>query len=251
MIIYECVKYRTQIYMESLNDFIRTTKSLLHLYGHTTLHEQHTRHFVDPLSVIITIGLLNYKASGTKISIVDNFVKLDEKTLFQGSLRLLKGSKRNDLKIIHQAIIHACRYYLSNEYREILEFIFENAKQGLIKLRNTYKYCDETVQLLTIYINLIEKSLEGYDEIFKFLEHLIDLSECRDKNEKENNVYGIKRTLYNKFNNLWSIHRLNIISNFFIELDTNRDSDKVHIFESINGLLKNVHEDVISLIQNV
>ena len=60
---------------------------------------------LDPLSVIIKLFIYAHKPVGTKLSIGDNKINIQEPGIFQGTVRKIYGDKKNDVNIIFFAVI--------------------------------------------------------------------------------------------------------------------------------------------------
>ena len=69
---------------------------------------------LDPLSVIVKMFIYAYKPIGTKISIHNNRIYIQESGIWQGTVRTLYGDSKNDINIIFFPIVFACKNYLLN-----------------------------------------------------------------------------------------------------------------------------------------
>ena len=144
--------------------------------------------FIDPFSIIIVLALLKYKPIGTKLHIGNSIIKLDEPKLGQSVIRTLYRNRKEDLKRIYQPLIYACKYFLAPHQQSLslkdtpsinndLKQVFAFSVVGLRNLKQTYKGHDDIVNMLNIYINIIDRSVNEYDSIMCFLEDLLKLSE--------------------------------------------------------------------------
>ena len=85
---------------------------------------QNKTDILDPLSIILKLFIYNFKPQGTKISISNNKIILQEVGVFQGSVRKIFGDSKNDINIIYGPVVYACLKYLSNDEREKYQYIF-------------------------------------------------------------------------------------------------------------------------------
>ena len=65
---------------------------------------QNKTDILDPLSVILKLYIYNFKPEGTKISVSNNKIVLQDIGIFQGSVRKILGDSKNDINIIFDAI---------------------------------------------------------------------------------------------------------------------------------------------------
>ena len=90
---------------------------------------------LDPLSVIIKLFLYSYKPIGTKISILNNKIIIQDNTFYQGGVRKLYGDSKNDINIMFLPIIYACEKYLNKENKKLYKPLFERALISFDKLK--------------------------------------------------------------------------------------------------------------------
>ena len=70
---------------------------------------------LDPLSIIVKLFIYYYKPLGTKISIGNNRIYIQDSTYIQGLVRRYNGDSKNDINILLCPILYACITYLKNE----------------------------------------------------------------------------------------------------------------------------------------
>jgi hypothetical protein len=129
---------------------------------------------VDPFTLILKLAIVSYKQIGTKISIGNNKVTIQEPTFLQGSIRTIHGDKKTDLNILQIPILFACKTYL-NKCGEIgttmatfateiglkdYTWFFHKAIDGLKILRTTYD-SNEIVYTITRLIEVIQSYLDS------------------------------------------------------------------------------------------
>lgn len=120
---------------------------------------------LEPLQVMIQLSLLAHCPIGTKLSIADNTLQLQQPSWSQGMWRWYKKDNKDDLYYLFQAIR---RYYLwyKPDTCVIYENILNSAIKGLKNLIKTYETTDKISirHTLTLYTNIL--SLESPD-LFK------------------------------------------------------------------------------------
>ena len=96
----------------------------------------------DPLSTIIKLAILDNKSNGSKISIKDNIINIQESGIIQSLSRYYWGDTKTDLHYLITPIQLACKIYLSEDVLDRIPKIttlFMIAQNGLSKLMETYK----------------------------------------------------------------------------------------------------------------
>jgi hypothetical protein len=159
---------------------------------------------LDPLSVIIKLFLYNSKPVGTKISVGNNKIYIQNSTYIQGIWRRYNGDSKNDINILVCPILYACVYYLSNpELRELYIYIFNEALQALSNLKQTY----------------------ANTAIIYNIEHLINIIQSHINEEATKGIvntdtplYKIKENIYQHLNEVWTTSRKNILFGFIKEI---------------------------------
>lgn len=238
--------------MNNLGNFVLYTNTLFKYYEENTTDMKNSD-FIDPLTSIVTFALLNYKTIGSKISIKNNTLVIQDNILLQGFIRRISGDCKNQLKILNQSIIHACKYYLSNEFRENeidVGNIFMIAIKGIHNLKETYKNDDDTVKILTMYENIINKSLIDYDDMVHFLTNFVKLVESTSLEDNMNKLLDMKHDIYIQLNTIWNIEKLTIMKNLFMELDK-KTVNQEHIIKCINEIILESNEKIQKLLRKV
>src|SRR5687767_13306792 len=101
--------------------------------------------FIDPLCTVIKLALLHYKDNGTKISISNNVLNIQDASLLQGFQRWYNHDARDQLYQLKLPIFYfrgIVLGYIAFDHLQIdndtLEMINELAIKGLKKMRITY-----------------------------------------------------------------------------------------------------------------
>jgi hypothetical protein len=127
---------------------------------------------LDPLSVIIKLAIIGKKPEGTKISIFNNLIKIQEVGIFQALVRHWFNNSKQDLHYLYNPIEIACENFLDEslveQYPKIID-LFESALVGIDKLKITYKEHNIVVLCLNYYSNIISNYLGDYynEDLFR------------------------------------------------------------------------------------
>ena len=181
--------------------------------------------YLDPLSVIVILGLNSYYPLGTKLAIHSNQIYLQSNNLLQGPQRYFYGDKKTDINILFFPIIYATKQYIINikdkEIKEDLIKLFEKTKIGLIKLRDTYINQD-IIYSINRLIDIIDKGLkfEQFNEII--------------------NDESIKFKIYDEINKIWSIKHIKCLLLLFEELEKRNDNNRNNLILSIEYFIKDM-----------
>jgi hypothetical protein len=118
---------------------------------------------LDPLSVIIKLAILSNKPIGTKISIHNNTVYLQEPGPFQALCRYFFQSNKTDLQYMYNPIQLSCQIFLTKDFVQKtprIKNLFVCAQNGLKKLMETYSNCNIIVLSLNYYYTIISNHVE-------------------------------------------------------------------------------------------
>lgn len=161
---------------------------------------------LDPLSVIIKLFIYSYKPPGTKISIDNNKLNIQEIGLLQPSIRFIKRDSKNDINIIQFPIIYACEIYLSNANRDIFIEIFNKLLLTFDKLRETYQG-NEIIYSIDQLKNIVDSFIKN--SAFDPVTIITSYNEPSCK---------LKKNIYAHINTIWNKSRLNILLGYIDEI---------------------------------
>jgi hypothetical protein len=169
---------------------------------------QNKTDILDPLSVILKLFVYNFKQEGTKISITNNKIILQDVGIFQGSVRKIFGDSKNDINIIFGPVVYACLKYLSNENRDKYLYIFEIVSVSLNKLKLTYAG-NEIVYTIEQIKNVIDSFISKKDYDISLL-----------VSNYNSNGFKIKQNIYDHINSVWNNDRDKILMGYIHEIKT-------------------------------
>ena len=106
---------------------------------------------LEPLSCVLKLSLLQWKPSGTKISVSKNSLQFIEPSLIQGISRRMTGDSRQDLHNICHPIIKCLEWYPLQEY----QFFYTQCCKGLETLKSSYDSNSIINHTLDHYIGLL------------------------------------------------------------------------------------------------
>ena len=104
---------------------------------------------LEPLQVMIQLSLVSKCPIGTKVSVSDNILQIQQPYLYQGILRWWQADNKDDLYYLFHAIRRYYKWYKNQE--KIFNSILETAIQGIDRLIETYSQCNDKQSIVHTY----------------------------------------------------------------------------------------------------
>lgn len=228
------------------------------------------KQILDPLSCLCKLGMLAYYEKGTKISITDNIIFLQQPNNVQWVKRKYYGDGKNDIYTLYNPILKAIEWYLlyikhnmdeesedvqKNNSQEYMEEFNQNIPSE--KLQNDDDD-DPNINKLSAVKNIISHAIKGLNKLqytygdgnitlaIKFLKNNLKMSLQDDFNiekfmtfnemdEPEENVIN-----YSKIKEIWKSDKIKLVSKQFDILDKNK-----HDLSSLEYLLKSMKSQLM------
>ncbi len=195
---------------------------------------------LDPLSVIIKLFIYAYKPVGTKISISNNRIYIQEIGVFQSTVRSIFRDSKNDINIIFFPIIYACKIYLAEENKKRFISLFNKLLDSFDKMKETYQG---------------NEIIYNIDQIKNIIVSFIDKNDF-DPNTILPNYDSpggkIKQDIYKHINTIWTTKRLNVIFGYVDELlDSTSNELTNHLINSLNCYMNCIDMISFNLITNL
>lgn len=181
---------------------------------------------LEPLQMMFQIALISYCPKGTKLSINDNIVIINEIGITQGIIRWISNDNKQDLLHLYNAFIRFNKFYktLENKNNKFFKLLKERVDIGLNNLIETYKDSDN--------INIVQ-SLVMFKDINSH--KITDLTDT----DKDVNI----DTVFSKIHNLYSDYWINILYNTLVLLDKDPSNFNSYI-TGINYMLTPKNNDI-------
>ena len=177
---------------------------------------------LEPLSCVIRIILLNYKESGTKISIQDNSITYDSPSNFQGVLRNINGDTREHLHNIYNPLIKCIEWYPVSDEKHL--YFYKRCIDGVNKLHETYDKESIIHHTLLHYRRILEDTISG-KEIEK-----IDVEES---------------PFLNELKKYWNNEEIEIMYRMLLYIEQTKDErERETYFKNIDDIIKIKEEKV-------
>ena len=194
---------------------------------------------LDPLSLVIKLYIYSFKPMGTKISILNNKINIQESGIFQSTVRTFKGDTKNDIINMLFPLTFACEIYLGE-----LELKLNN-----VDFQPRYKYIfEQTIKALD-KLNEITHNIEQLKNI------VMNFLSNKNFNPKtiilnwEDPASILKKSFYKQTNSVWTENRTNILFGYINEI-ANSHSDEIteHLINSLSTFMNYIDLIVIKLI---
>lgn len=195
---------------------------------------------LDPLSLIIKLYIYSFKPIGTKISILNNKIDIQEIGVFQSTIRTIKGDTKNDLINMLFPLTYACEIYLNSELHSKYKSIFERIIKSLDNLNEVYQINEIThniEQLKNIVTNFLS------DSNFNPKTIILNWDEPASV---------LKKSFYKQTNSIWTKDRLDILFGYVNEI-SNTESDEIvyNLITSLSTFMNYIDLVVVKLINDL
>ena len=176
---------------------------------------------LEPLTVIIKLFIFSYYNEGSKISILNNKLIIQENNYLQSTYRIINGDTKNDINILLFPMIYACQLYLlnNNKTKNFFEKIFKRVNLSFDKLYDTYKG-EEIANNINNLRSIVNSFLENDEN---------KIGVILSSNITE--IYDIKKNIYQHLTKIWNDERLSILFGFINEIlcETKKEMEDILI----------------------
>ena len=188
---------------------------------------------LEPFQVMVELSLVAHCPVGTKVSVSDNLLHIQQPHWTQGVIRWYQNDNKDDLYYLFHAVRRYYMWYKNKKDNKIFKEILRSAIKGLDKLIETYKKSDRQsiLHTLSLYKNLLEldnnelfkdekKETISMDQVFKNIVHIYN--------------DNILRIVYNTL--------------ILLEKETNQDN-KQHYIDGLRSILTPINNEIRNWIQ--
>ena len=195
---------------------------------------------VDPLSMVIKLYIYSFKPIGTKISILNNKINIQESGMFQSTVRTIKGDTKNDLINMLFPLAFACETYLNETSQKRFKNIFEQIIRTFEKLNEVYQINEIThniEQLKNIVINFLSNNKFNPKTIISNWEEPASI---------------LKKSFYSQTNSVWTSNRLGVLFGLVNEITSATSDDIIEqLIYSLSTYMDYIDILVVKLINDL
>jgi hypothetical protein len=202
---------------------------------------------LEPLQAITQLALLSVSPKGSKLTISNNLLSIQQPGWFQGLLRSYNQDMKEDLFFLFNAIIRFNRFYEflkteDDDYCDLYDLLIQMSKRGIDKLIQTYANTEQPALLhtLQLYRVLLDKPLlvTDYDENANTNTNANNNGNTVDK-EKPNRIDDI----FIGIRSLYSSHEFIILYQTLLLLEKNSEHYEIYI-QGINTLFSPTYDKI-------
>lgn len=186
------------------------SKGISMLFNQITQSTENHIEFIDPLCTIIKVCILKYKVEGTKLSIKNNVMTLQDPWALQGFQRWINNDERDQLHHLKIPVFYFRGIVLGHIIFdhihmpiETFHYINELAIKGFKRMKLTYLYEKKTGSLIK---NCIDDYIKTLSTNYTVDDYMIQMHE----NNKPTLV-----AIYNEYTKLWKSEELNLLIDLF------------------------------------
>lgn len=195
---------------------------------------------LDPLSLIIKLYIYSFKPIGTKISILNNKIDIQEIGVFQSTVRTFKGDTKNDLINMLFPLTFACEIYLGSETHSKYKCIFERVIKSLDNLNEVYQI-NEIAHNIEQLKNIVTNFL--LDDNFNPKTIILNWEEPASV---------LKKSFYKQTNSIWTKDRLDILFGYVNEISNTESEELVdYLIVSLIAYMNYIDLIVVKLINDL
>ena len=207
----------------------------LHLYNFIKGERKKERFdiILEPLQAVTQLALISFCPKGSKLTISNNLLSIQEPTWFQGLLRSYNHDGKEDLFFLFNAIIRFNKFYIfmkreSDEFCDLFDLLIQLSKRGIDKLLQTYSTTEQPALLhtLQLYRVLLDKPnlLTDHEET--------EINRRHGLNTTSNNMDDI----FINIRNIYSSHEYIILYQSLILLEKNPEHYNIYL-QGLNTML--------------
>ena len=204
---------------------------------------------LEPITTIIKLALLSFLPVGTKISIKNNNIYIQNPSYLQGIFRWSNGDKFADL----HNLVHPLKKFM--EMKDT-SHLFDNTKLelftelgylGLKKLGETYSNNNITLQALELYQDIIRG--------IKSRRISSESDDCQDSDRLSSSSGSFD--IYEKIITIWKRDEIDIVHNILLHLKNHYKDNNINTIQSdpylnsIITILENKENDTINILKNI
>ena len=199
---------------------------------------------LEPLQAITQLAFISFCPKGSKLTISNNLLFIQEPNWFQGLLRSYNNDVKEDLFFLFNAIIRFNKFYIfmknetnetneTNEFCDLFDLLIQLSKRGVDKLMQTYSTTDQPSLLHTL--QLYRVLLDNPNILSQNEEHVLNKRHC------DSNVSGIGVSnnnvddIFINIRTIYSTHEFIILYQTLILLEKNPQHYDIYL-QGINTM---------------
>ena len=210
------------------------SKGISLLFNQIAQSNEHHIELIDPLCTIFKICILKYKEEGTKFSVKNNIISLQDPWVLQGFQRWMNNDEREQLHQLKIPIFYFRGLVLGhiifehlNINQDVFNYINDLVVKGFKKIKLTYLNEKKTGSLIK---NCIDDYIKTLTTNYSLDEYMTQMYE----NNKPTLI-----AIYNEFTKLWKNEEMNLIINLFKMADNKEENElQISLADTVDQFIK-------------
>jgi hypothetical protein len=138
-----------------MTSYLATPSYLKYVYGaFSGRRREKLDYILEPLQALLQLSLLGFSPVGSKLTIKDNLLYIQQPGISQGIIRFFNDDTKEDLyylfNVFRRYVVYYKHIYSDSRHKPLYELLIELSKRGLDKLIMTYTNTDRINVLHTL-----------------------------------------------------------------------------------------------------
>jgi len=138
-----------------MTSYLATPSYLKYVYGaFSGRRREKLDYILEPLQALLQLSLLGFSPVGSKLTIKDNLLYIQQPGISQGIIRFFNDDTKEDLyylfNVFRRFVVYYKHIYADTRHKPLYELLIELSKRGLDKLIMTYTNTDRINVLHTL-----------------------------------------------------------------------------------------------------
>lgn len=138
-----------------MTSYLATPSYLKFVYGaFSGRRREKLDYILEPLQALLQLSLLGFSPVGSKLTIKDNLLYIQQPGISQGIIRFFNDDTKEDLyylfNVFRRFVVYYKHIYADTRHKPLYELLIELSKRGLDKLIMTYTNTDRINVLHTL-----------------------------------------------------------------------------------------------------
>jgi len=226
--------------------YILIMDKLLQLYSFMNYDTKKKERFdiiLEPLQAVTQLALLSFCPKGSKLTISNNLLLIQQPSWIQGVMRSYNQDTKEDLFFLFNAIIRFNRFYIflkerDGDYSDLFDLLILLSKRGIDKLSLTYANTDQPALLHTL--QLYRLILDKPNLLYENEETDINVKHgVYQQNGKSKNIDEIFINICSVYSN----HEFSILYEILLLLEKNNENYDIYI-NGINTIFTPTYDKI-------
>ena len=191
---------------------------------------------LEPLQAVTQLALLSFCPKGSKLTISNNLLSIQDPSWVQGLWRSYNNDTKEDLFFLFNSIVRFNRFYSylktePDEYCDLFELLVQLGKRGIDKLLQTYATTEQPALLHTLQLYRI------------LLDKPLPFTEAEEVEVNKNHGTNTIDDIFLQIRDLYTSSELILLYQSLLLLEKNPERYDVYI-KGINTMLSPVHGQI-------